>query len=81
MMFLNQTYGYQGRNMGGSDKLGDWDWHTHTTIYKLDNQQGPTVEHRELYSIFCNNLYGKSIFKNSGYMYMYNWSTLLLTWN
>ena len=22
---------------GGSDKLGDWDWHIHTTIYKIDN--------------------------------------------
>ena len=27
----------------------------------LDNQQGPTVQHRELYSIFCNNLNGKRI--------------------
>ena len=27
--------------------------HTHTTIHKTDNQEGPTVEHRELsqYSI------------------------------
>ena len=25
-------------------------------VYKIDNQQGPTVEHRELYSISCNNL-------------------------
>ena len=32
-----------------------------TTIYKTDNQQGPTTEHKELYSIFCNNLYGKRI--------------------
>ena len=21
----------------GKDKLGDWDWHIHTTIYKIDN--------------------------------------------
>ena len=21
----------------GRDKLGDWDWHIHTTIYKIDN--------------------------------------------
>ena len=20
----------------GSDKLGDWDWHVHTTIFKID---------------------------------------------
>ena len=22
---------------GGRDKLGDWDWHMHTIIYKIDN--------------------------------------------
>ena len=22
---------------GGRDKLGDWDWHTHTTVYKIYN--------------------------------------------
>ena len=38
------------------DKLGVWDEHIHTTMYKIDNQQGPTVEHRELYSVSCNNL-------------------------
>ena len=36
-----QTYGYQ--RVGGRDKLGGWDWYTHTTIYKTDNQQGGTV--------------------------------------
>ena len=33
----------------------------HTTIYKIDNQQGPIIRYRELYLIFCNNLYGKRI--------------------
>ena len=29
----------------------------YTLLYiKIDNQQGPTVKHRELYSIFCNKL-------------------------
>ena len=32
-----QTYGYQGGKGGRRDKSGDWDWHVHTTIYKLDN--------------------------------------------
>ena len=27
----------------GRDKLGIWDEHIYTTIYKIDNQQGPTV--------------------------------------
>ena len=37
-----QTYGYQ-RGKEERDKLGVWDWHKHTAIYKTDNQQGPTV--------------------------------------
>ena len=28
---------------GGRHKLGVWDWNIHTTIYKIDNQQGSTV--------------------------------------
>ena len=60
--FQKLTYGYQrGNVVGRSDKLGAWDEHTHTTRHKTDNQQGPTAEHRELYSTFCNNLYGKRI--------------------
>ena len=50
-----QTYGYQ-RGRGGKDKLGVWNQQIQTTIYKRDKQQGPTVEHRELYSVSCNNL-------------------------
>ena len=30
-------------------------------IHKIDNQQGPTVQHRKLNSIFYNNLHGKRI--------------------
>ena len=33
-----------------------------TTIYKIDNQQGPTVWHRELYSIFVITYKGKEGF-------------------
>ena len=25
------------------DKLEDWDWHMHTTMYKIDNWSGPIV--------------------------------------
>ena len=41
-----QTYSYQrgkGERWRGGDKLGVWDWHIHTTIYKTDNQQESTV--------------------------------------
>ena len=27
----------------GRDKLGGWDQHIHSTIYKIDNQQRPTI--------------------------------------
>ena len=40
----------------GRDKLGIWDQQIQAIIYKIDNQQGPSVYHRELYSIFSNNL-------------------------
>ena len=40
----------------GRDKLGVWDSYVHATIYKTYNQLGPSVEHRELYSISYNNL-------------------------
>ena len=33
------------------------------TIYRIDNQERPTVQHRELYSICCNNLKWKIIWK------------------
>ena len=28
---------------GVQDKLGVWDWHMCTTVYKVGNRQGPTV--------------------------------------
>ena len=36
----------------GRDKLGVWSF----IKYKIDKQPGPTVGHRELYAISCNNL-------------------------
>ena len=32
--FKKQAYGYL-RGKGERDKLEDWDWHIHTTIYKM----------------------------------------------
>ena len=32
-------------------KLKDWDWPVYTTVYKIDNQWGPTELHRELYAM------------------------------
>ena len=35
------TCGYHGERVGGG--IGVWNWHVHTVIFKIDNQQGPTV--------------------------------------
>ena len=54
-----QTCGYQwGKGAGGGGGINQEFGinRQHTTIYKIDKQQGPTVQHRELYSISCNNL-------------------------
>ena len=47
--------------VAGGPKSRVWDELIHITIYKIDKQQGPSVEHREVYSIFCNKLNGKRI--------------------
>ena len=46
----------------------------HTAIFKIHDQQGPTVYQREPCSVLCNNLNGKTIWK-SRCMYMDNWIT------
>ena len=33
----------KGKGGGEKDKLGVWDEQIFTTIYKIDNQQGPTI--------------------------------------
>ena len=40
--------------VGGRDKLGVWGQQMQTVMYRMDNQQGPTAQHRELYSISCD---------------------------
>ena len=37
------TYGYQEGSTGGRDSYEICDGHIHTAIFKMDNQQGPTV--------------------------------------
>ena len=31
-----QIYGYQEWRVAGRDRLGVWDWHVHTAIFKID---------------------------------------------
>ena len=48
---------------GEWDGLGVWDYKMQTSIHRMNKQQGPTIEHRELYSIFCNKPKWKRIRK------------------
>ena len=52
------------RTWGDKDKLGVWDQQIHTITYKTDKQRGPTIQHRELYPVSCNNLQCKKYEKN-----------------
>ena len=58
--------------MWGINQKSGMNAHTHITIYKIDNQQGPTVLHREIYSVFCDNLYKQRVLKKNEYRYVYN---------
>ena len=40
----------------------------YSCIYKLDNQQGPTIYSKELYSIRRKNLYGKKESRRNEWM-------------
>ena len=46
-------------------------------VFEMDNQQGPSVQPRELCSILCNKLNGKVIWKRI----LNNWITLLYNWS
>ena len=53
-----------GKDLGERwNRMGVLDWHVHTATFKTENQQGLTVCHNELCSIFCNKLNGKRIWK------------------
>ena len=45
----------------GRDNKRVWDGHEHTATFKMDNQQAPTVEHRELCSMLHDSLDGRII--------------------
>ena len=56
----NELIVARGR-MRGRDSQGIWNGHAHTPIFKMDNQQGPTVEYMEFNSMLCGNLDGRGI--------------------
>ena len=46
---------------GGRDSSGVWDGHVHTAVFKMDDQQGPAGQHRELCSVLCGSLEGREV--------------------
>ena len=65
-----------------------WESYTHNAVFKMDNQQKPTVQHMELLSVMCHNTvvcvntpgWERCLGKN-GYMYMHGRVPSLYTWN
>ena len=45
--------------MEGRDSLGVWDGQVHTALFQMGNQQGPTIQHRQLCSGSCGSLDGR----------------------
>ena len=50
--YKEQTYGCQEEEGWEREGLGVWDQQRQTIIYSMEKQQGPSVQHREIYSIF-----------------------------
>ena len=61
----------EGKVAGERDSLGLWGGHVHTAIFKVDNQQGPTVQHRELCSTLYGSLVGRGVRGRSIYVYVW----------
>ena len=47
----------------------------------MDNQQGPTVPHREPCSVLSGSLDGRGVLGENGCMRLHGWAPLLSTWN
>ena len=67
----------KGESGWGRGKSGDWDQQIQMTTQKMGKQQGPAVEHRELYLVYSTKPQWKRIWKRIGT----NWITLLYTRN
>ena len=57
------------------DSLGVWNWHVHTSIFKMDNLLYSTGNSAQYY---VTTELEKNL-KRNRYMYMQNWNTLLYT--
>ena len=68
-----QTCGCQGRGGREWDGLSVWGQQMQNITFGMNKQQGPTIQHRELYLISWHRPWSK-IRKG---MHIYNWVTLL----
>ena len=67
-----RAYSCQKGRLRGKDRF--WDGHVPSAIFKMDNQQGPTVQPMELCSMLCGILDGRGVW---GRMYIYGRVPLL----
>ena len=54
------TLWFPGGRMGKGYQ-GVWDGHGHIAVFNMENQQGPTAQHRELCSVLCGSLDGRGV--------------------
>ena len=59
----------RGEGQGEWARQGVWEVLVHTAMFRMENQQGPTVEHRELCSVLCGGLDGRGVW--GGWMHVY----------
>ena len=53
------------RGNDGGKGYGAWDQHVHTAVFKMDNQKGPTAQHRKLWSMLCDSLDGRGVWERT----------------
>ena len=64
----------------GEGRIREFGVDMYTLRYlKMDNQEGPTVEHRELCLLSCGSLDRREVWGEYGYMRMYGRVPLLIT--
>ena len=53
---------------GGKGQTGVWNGHVHVAVFEVGNQQGSTVQRRDLCSLLSGSLYGSGALEENGYM-------------
>ena len=56
--------------MAAVNTVKAWGRRVHTAIFKMDNQQGPTVQHRGLCLMLCGSLDESGVWGERVYVYV-----------